>query len=100
VAKLNDRFDIDTHYLGCLTKLKKSGTVEDFISSFEHLDFRIEGMNDAFFRECFINGLKDEIQAYVLMAHPHTWLEVTQRAKEVQQIVSTQTQKPSFVPRT
>jgi hypothetical protein len=33
------------------------------------------------------------------MAHPHTWLEVAQRAKEVEQIVSSQTCKPSFPPR-
>jgi hypothetical protein len=32
-----------------LTKLKQLGTVEDFIASFEHLAFRIEGMSDAFF---------------------------------------------------
>jgi hypothetical protein len=61
VAELYDRFDSDTHHLGRLTKLKQSGTVEDFIATFEHLDFRTEGMSDAFFRECFISGLKDEI---------------------------------------
>jgi hypothetical protein len=61
VAELYECFDTDTHYLGHLTKLKQSGTVEDFITTFEHLDFRMEGMTDAFFRECFISGLKDEI---------------------------------------
>jgi hypothetical protein len=35
--------------------------VEEFIASFEHLDFHMEGMSNAFFRECFINGLKYEI---------------------------------------
>jgi hypothetical protein len=35
--------------------------MEYFIASFEHLDFRMEGMSDAFFRECFMGGLKDEI---------------------------------------
>jgi hypothetical protein len=58
--------------------------VEDFIVAFEHLAFRTEGMSDALFRECFISGLKDEICAHVLMAHPQTWLEATQRAKEAQ----------------
>jgi hypothetical protein len=29
---------------------------------------------------------------------PKTWLEATQRAKEAQQIVSSQTRKPSFPP--
>jgi hypothetical protein len=63
VAKIYEHFDTDTHYLGHLTKLKQSGIVEDFISSFEHLDFQTKGMLDDFFRECFISGLKDEICA-------------------------------------
>jgi hypothetical protein len=98
VAELYDRFDSDTHHLGCLTKLKQFGTVEDFIVAFEHLDFRTEGMSDAFFREFFISGLKYEMSTHVLMAHPKTWLEATQRRKEAQQIVSFETRKPSFPP--
>jgi hypothetical protein len=35
VAELYECFDIDTHHLGRLKKLKQSGTVEDFIVSFE-----------------------------------------------------------------
>jgi len=77
VFELYERFGIDTHYLGHLTKLKQSGTVEDFISAFEHLNFRVEGMCNDFFRECFISGLKDEICPQVLMARPQTWLEAT-----------------------
>jgi hypothetical protein len=61
VVEIYECFDTNTHHLGCLTKLKQSGTVEDFITSFEHLAFIMEGMSDAFFRECFISGLKDEI---------------------------------------
>jgi hypothetical protein len=49
VAELYEHFDTDTNHLGHLKKLKQSGTVEDFIASFERLDFRIEGMSDAFF---------------------------------------------------
>jgi hypothetical protein len=56
-------------------------------------------MFDAFFRECFINGLKDEIWAHVLMARPESWVEATKRAKEAQQVVSSQNHKPSFIPR-
>jgi hypothetical protein len=67
VTELYERFDTDTNHLGHLTKLKQSGTVEDFITAFERLDFRTEGMTDAFFRDCFISGLEDEIQAHVLM---------------------------------
>ena len=49
VAKIYERFDTDTNHLGCLTKLKQSGIVEDFIDSFERLYFWTEGMYDAFF---------------------------------------------------
>jgi hypothetical protein len=61
VTELYEHFDTDTNHLGHLTKLKQSETVEDFIVAFEHLAFRTEGMTDAFFRECFISGLKEEI---------------------------------------
>jgi hypothetical protein len=40
-------------------------------------------MTDAFFRECFISGLKEEIRAHVLMDQPMTWVEATKKAKEV-----------------
>jgi hypothetical protein len=33
--------------------------MEYFISTFEHLDFKMEGMSDAFSMECFIGGMKD-----------------------------------------
>jgi hypothetical protein len=46
-----EHFDTNTHHLGCLTKLKLSGPVEDFMADFEHLDLQMEGMIDAFFRE-------------------------------------------------
>ena len=49
MGDLYERFDTDTNHLGHLTKLKQSGTMEDFIAAFEHLAFRIEGMSDAFF---------------------------------------------------
>jgi hypothetical protein len=40
VVELYEHFDTDTNHLGYLTKLKQSGTVEDFIVAFERLDFR------------------------------------------------------------
>jgi hypothetical protein len=100
VAEFYEHFDTDTNHLGHLKKLKQSGIVEDFIASFEHLAFRTEGMSDAFFRECFISGLNDEIWAHVLMARPQSCVEATKRDKEAQQVVSSQNQKPSFIPRT
>ena len=72
--------------------------MEEFIATFEHLDFRTKGMSYALFMECFISGLNDEIHVHVLMARTQTWLEATQRAKESQHIVSAQTRKPSFPP--
>jgi hypothetical protein len=90
VTKLYECFDMDTNHLGRLKNLKQSGTVEDFIVAFERLAFRTEGMTDAFFRECFISGLKEEIRAHVLMARPSTWVEATKRDKEAQQVVSSQ----------
>ena len=57
-------------------------------------------MTDSFFRECFINGLKDKIWAHVLMARSQSWVEATKRAKEAQQVVSSQNRKPSFIPHT
>jgi hypothetical protein len=39
MAELYERFDTDTNHLVRLTKLKQSGTIEDFIAAFEHLDF-------------------------------------------------------------
>jgi hypothetical protein len=90
VGDIYECFDTNTNHLGRLTKLKQSSTVEDFITAFERLDFRIEGMSDAFFRECFISGLKDEICAHFLMAQPQIWVEATKISKEAQQVVSSQ----------
>jgi hypothetical protein len=100
VAEIYERFDTNTNHLGRLTKLKQLGTVEDFIATFERLDFRTKGMCGAFFREFFINGLKDDIRAHVLMDQPQCWSEATKRDKEAQQIVSSQNRKPSFIPPT
>jgi hypothetical protein len=98
VAKLYDHFETNTHHLGYLTNLKQTRQVEEFIASFEQLAFRTEGMIYAFFREFFINNLKDEIDAHFLMDFPQTWLEATKLDKEAQQFVSSQTQKPPFIP--
>jgi hypothetical protein len=49
VAEVYECFDTDTNHLGHLTKLKQSGIVEEFIDSFEQLDFCTEGRSDAFF---------------------------------------------------
>jgi hypothetical protein len=100
VAELYECFDTDTNHLGNLTKLKQLGTMEDFIVSFEHLAFRTEGMFDAFFRECFISELKEDIHAHVLMAQPQSWVEDNKRDKEAQQVVSPQNWKTPFISHT
>jgi hypothetical protein len=58
VAYLYEFFDIDTHHLGHLTKMKQLGIVEYYITTFEKLDLRTNGMSNTFFRECFISGLR------------------------------------------
>jgi hypothetical protein len=50
-SKLNEHFDTDTHHLGHLAKLKYFGTMEYFITAFEHLAFKMDGMLYYFFRE-------------------------------------------------
>jgi hypothetical protein len=94
VEEIYESFDTDPNHLGCLKKLKQSISVEYFIATFERLAFHIEGMSDAFFREFFISGLKNEIPSHVLMARPHSWVKATKRAKEEQHVVSFQTQNP------
>jgi hypothetical protein len=98
VTELYECFDTYTNHLGRLTKLKQSGIVEEFIAAFERLAFRTKGMTDAFFRECFISGLKEESRAHVLMARPSSWVEAIKKYKESQQVVSSQNRKPSFIP--
>ena len=49
VAELYDHFDSNTHHLGCLTKLKQDGKVEDCIATFERLAFHTKDMHDDFF---------------------------------------------------
>jgi hypothetical protein len=78
VAEIYSFFDFNTNHLGCLNKLKKYGIVEDFITTFDHLYFIMEGTSDAFFRELFISDMKDKICAHVLFALPQTWFEATE----------------------
>jgi hypothetical protein len=68
------RFDRESHFLGRLTKLKQTGSVTDFITTFEQLAIHTKGLSDDFYLESFINGLKDSFKAHVCMHHPITWL--------------------------
>jgi len=49
--------------------MKQFGTVEEYIIYFEKFSFWTKGISDTFFYECFISGLKDNIQAHVLIGY-------------------------------
>jgi hypothetical protein len=51
-------------------------------------------MPNVFFKDCFINGLKEAIKAQIKMYHLATWLEASQQAKKAQAVVTTQTNIP------
>jgi hypothetical protein len=93
VTNLYECFELKTHDLGHLTKLKQFGIAEDLILDFEQLAFNIEGMLDNFFWECFISSLNEVICAQVLMDHPTTLPEASQRDREAQKVVSAQIKK-------
>jgi hypothetical protein len=50
--------------------------VEDCIDAFEHLAIRKENLTNELFKQCFISGLKEKIQAHIEMSYP--WLNSTQ----------------------
>eukprot|EP00253_Pinus_taeda_P020265 PITA_20265 len=72
---LRDRFEQEDSYLGRLTKLRHTGTVDEYITAFEGLAFCTKGLTDEFYTKCFISGLKEAIKAQVLLHHPPTWTE-------------------------
>jgi hypothetical protein len=84
------RFDMESHLLGRLIKLKQTGSVTDFITTFEQLDIRTEGLLDDFYLVCFINQLKDAIKSHVCMHHPVTWLQACQLSRESEKIIQAQ----------
>lgn len=58
---LFDRFDRESNFLGCLTKLQQTGTIKDYNAAFETLAIRNDSLGDDFYLECSINGLKEAI---------------------------------------
>ena len=63
-------------FTGALTKLRQTGTVREYQTEFEKLVKHIEGFSDAFYRICFIIGLKDTIRSEVNMFYPNTMMEI------------------------
>lgn len=78
-----DRFEWESNFLGRLTKLWKTGTIKDYIAAFEKLAIRTDGLGDEFYLECFINGLKESIQAHIRIHHPTTWLDACSKALDL-----------------
>jgi hypothetical protein len=58
------------------------------------MDFWTEGMFDAFFQECFISGLKDEIQAHVLMAQLRVGWSLLKEIKKHNRLYLLKTKNP------
>lgn len=85
-----------TLFLGRLTKLRQTGTVQEYITAFEALAFRTKGLIDEFYMECFISGLKEAIKAQVLLHHPPTWTEACQVARKVERALTAQSSRPNF----
>eukprot|EP00253_Pinus_taeda_P034658 PITA_34658 len=93
---LIERFDHDSAFLGRLTKLPYTGTVDEYITAFEALAFCTMGLQDAFYMECFISGLKEAIQVHVRLHHPPTWLEACKVASNFECALAAQSNRPNF----
>jgi hypothetical protein len=96
VQILSTRFECDTHRLGCLTKLCQTSTIMEYITAFEQLAILTEGQSDLFFKECFMNGLKDAIKAHVMMQCPQTWFEACDKFREAKIVINAQFKRHLF----
>eukprot|EP00253_Pinus_taeda_P029026 PITA_29026 len=93
---LTDRFDQESSFLGCLTKLRQTGTVDEYITAFEALAFCTRGLSDVFYTECFISGLKEAIKAHVQLHHPPTWIEAFKVARNMERALAALATRPNF----
>eukprot|EP00253_Pinus_taeda_P024423 PITA_24423 len=93
---LTNRFDQESSFLGRLTKLRQTGTVDEYITTFKALAFRTRGLSDVFYMECFISGLKEAIKAHVQVHHPPTWTEACKVAHNVERALAAQSSCPNF----
>ena len=55
-----------------------------------------KGLLDSFLKDFFINSLKEENIAHVIMQHPKTWLEACDGAREVEMVMHFQNKRPYF----
>ena len=87
----------ESSFLVHLTKVRQTGTVDEYITAFEALAFRTWGLSDVFYMECFINSLKEAIKAQVLLHHPPTWTEACKVACNVERALAAQYSRPKFL---
>jgi len=59
-------------------------TMHEYQIEFEKLSNHTEGLHNALFCSCFINGLKKEIQAEVKMFNPNNMITMIRLAKLVE----------------
>ncbi|KAF5462657.1 hypothetical protein F2P56_018645 [Juglans regia] len=64
-----------------LTRLKQTGSVEDYKTSFEGLSNRLKKLSEDYKLSCFLSGLKDEIRLPVRMFGPKNLLTAYSLAK-------------------
>eukprot|EP00253_Pinus_taeda_P006430 PITA_06430 len=93
---LMEHFDHDSAFLGRLTELQQTGTVDEYITAFEALAFHTIGLQDEFYTECFISGLKEAIQAHIQLHHPPTWSEACKVVRKVERALAAQSNRPNF----
>eukprot|EP00253_Pinus_taeda_P022340 PITA_22340 len=74
-----------------------TGTVDEYVTTFEALAFRTRDLPDAFYTECFISGLKEAIQAHIRLHHPPTWSEACKVARNVECALAAQSILPNFI---
>ncbi|KAA8549923.1 hypothetical protein F0562_001607 [Nyssa sinensis] len=58
--------------VGAFTKLRQTGSVEDYQTAFEILSNKISGVSEEFRISTFLSGLKDELRIIVTMFKPNT----------------------------
>ena len=68
-------------FTGALTKLHQTTIFKEYQNQFEKLANHIEGLDDTFFKSCFINGLKEEHKLEVKMFNPKTMMDAIALAK-------------------
>ena len=58
--------------MGTFTKLRQTGSVEEYQTAFEILSNKINGVSEEFRISTFLSGLKDELRIIVTMLRPNT----------------------------